>query len=528
MRSATLLLAVLCAAVPAPPRALVAQPRTVPVATPTAADIDLPVVDREFRGVWVATVGNMDWPSSRNLSVAEQQTELLQLLDRAQRLNLNAVIFQVRPAGDALYESKLEPWSHFLTGRQGRAPVPFWDPLAFAITEAHRRGLELHAWFNPFRAGFANATSPLAATHLARRHPELLRRYGSYLWFDPGEARTQDWALQVVLDVVRRYDVDGVHIDDYFYPYRENDRRGRTLPFPDDDSYARYRRTGGRLGRDDWRRQNVDRFVERLYGAVKQEKPHVLVGVSPFGIWRPGYPEQIRGLDAYQEIFADARKWVHNGWMDYVTPQLYWTMAQHAQSYPVLLRWWVDQNREGRHVWPGNYTSRVTEGRMRAWTPEEVAAQVRATRAQSGATGNVHFSMNAFSDARSPLFTTLSQQVYDAPALVPASPWLGRSAAPLKARVTVNPARAGDGQLSLTLGADDLDRVNRWVVRARCGEQWTVRLVPGVQRSYVVGCADGTGRIPSLVTLSAVDRVGVEGPADVLARTTPAASAGSQ
>jgi uncharacterized lipoprotein YddW (UPF0748 family) len=448
--------------------------------------------------------------------VEEQQAELLDLLDRAQRLNLNAVIFQVRPAADALYDSPHEPWSHFLTGRQGRAPVPYWDPLRFAVTEAHRRGLELHAWFNPFRAGFVNGTSPAAANHVSRRRPELVRRYGSYYWMDPGMKASHDLAIQVVRDVVRRFDVDGVHIDDYFYPYRETDRRGRMLPFPDDASYARYRRNGGRLARDDWRRDNVDRFVERLYAEVKKEKPWVKVGVSPFGIWRPGHPEQVRGLDAYVEIFADARKWVRNGWMDYVVPQLYWTIDQREQPYPVLLRWWVEQNLKGRHVWAGNYTSRVVDPRQTRWTPDELVAQVRYTRAATGASGNVHFSMSAFMTDDVGLGRQLSEQVYEAPALVPASPWLAGRRSPVRARVERDAsARVGDGALALRLSADDSTRVRQWVVRARFGDRWEVRLVPAVQRSYVLA-GDPARPAPDVIAVSAVDRVGIEGPVTIL------------
>jgi uncharacterized lipoprotein YddW (UPF0748 family) len=326
----------------------------------TAAPLPpLPMPRREFRGVWVATVSNIDWPSRRDLSVEQQKAELLDLLDRAQRLHLNAIILQVRPACDALYASDLEPWSEYLTGQMGKAPEPFYDPLAFAVAEAHRRGLELHAWFNPYRARHAAAAGTIAPGHISRTQPDLVKTYGKSLWLDPGEPSVQEHTIRVIMDVVRRYDIDGVHLDDYFYPYKERDAQNQVLPFPDEPSWERYLQTGGKLGRSDWRRENVNTLVRRLYRQIKASKPWVKFGISPFGIWRPGFPSQIQGFDAYEELFADARKWLAEGWVDYFTPQLYWRIEQTAQSYPVLLNWWVQQNLQGRHLWPGNFASRA-------------------------------------------------------------------------------------------------------------------------------------------------------------------------
>jgi uncharacterized lipoprotein YddW (UPF0748 family) len=199
-----------------------------------------PPPPREFRAAWVAAVGNIDWPSKRDLSTAEQKAELLAILDRAAELKLNVVILQVRPAADALYASAIEPWSEYLTGAMGKPPEPFYDPLAFAVAEAHRRGLELHAWFNPFRARHFSAKSPIAGSHISRRRPQWVRPYGKQLWLDPGEKGVQDYSLSVVMDVVKRYDIDGVHFDDYFYPYKEPDAAGRDLDFPDGLSWRRY------------------------------------------------------------------------------------------------------------------------------------------------------------------------------------------------------------------------------------------------------------------------------------------------
>jgi uncharacterized lipoprotein YddW (UPF0748 family) len=453
----------------------------------------LPVIMREFRGVWVATVDNIDWPSKPGLSTKEQQRELLALLDRAAALRLNAVIFQVRPSADALYVSKLEPWSTFLTGRQGRAPKPLYDPLAFAVKEAHARGLELHAWFNPYRARHPADKSRPSSLHVSRARPELVRRYGAYLWMDPGDARVRQQTLRVVLDVVRRYDIDGVHIDDYFYPYPEG-----SADFPDDASFRRYAQTGGTLTRADWRRANVDSLVHELYRSIKKTKPWVKFGISPFGIWKPGYPASVRGFDAHERLFADARKWMNEGWGDYFTPQLYWRTDAPEQRYLDLLGWWIGENRMGRHVWPGNYTSRATSAARSLWDPSEVVTQIQVTRLEPGASGNVHFSMKAFG-VSTPLAESLTRNVYDSHALVPPSPWLADSAPP-QPRVSAK-RRAARWELSLTPA--DKTVVRLWTVRWRGENGWQSLIVPASRRSVLL-----EGATSAVVT--AVDRVGME------------------
>ena len=504
-------------------------------AQPARAQERPPAVPREFRAAWVASVANIDWPSRPGLSAAEQQRELLAILDRAVELNLNAVILQVRPAADALYASSYEPWSEYLTGQMGRAPEPFYDPLAFAVREAHARGLELHAWFNPFRARQAGASSTVSVDHVSRRRPSLVRKYGSMLWMDPGEPAVQAHSLRVIADVVKRYDIDGVHIDDYFYPYRVAGPRGGYLQFPDAATYAKYRRRGGRLARDDWRRDNVNRFVRALYRTVKDEKPWVKVGVSPFGIWRPGSPAQIRGLDAYQELFADSRKWLANGWLDYFVPQLYWRADAPGQSYPVLLEWWAAQNAKGRHLWPGNYTSRSAGLATPVWSSGELLDQIAFTRAQEGATGNVHFSMSALMPDPtpstlapfSPLPVMLGEQLllgpYATPALVPASPWLGRTR-PAAPKATLL-ADAATGGTLLRLAPGDTQPVRRWVVRARYGREWRVELVPGGERRCALTTEAGEPA-PDEVHVTAVDRVGNESRATVLHAEGVAAGGG--
>jgi uncharacterized lipoprotein YddW (UPF0748 family) len=479
----------------------------------------LPDVPREFRGVWVASVANIDWPSRPGLPTAQQQAELVAILDRAVALHLNAVVLQVRPAADALYDSPHEPWSAYLTGEEGRAPSPYYDPLRFAVDEAHRRGLELHAWFNPYRARHPSARGAAARTHVSVRRPELVRSYGTYQWMDPGEPAVMAQTLAVMLDVVRRYDVDGIHIDDYFYPYPVLGPDSVELPFPDSASYARYRRAGGRLARDDWRRHNVDTLVRELYRRTKALKPWVRVGISPFGIWRPGHPPQIQGFDAHQKLYADARRWLREGWLDYLTPQLYWPTAQTAQSYPVLLDWWLGENVRARHLWPGHNASRAA-GTL--WPEDELPDQVRRSRL-AGANGGIHFSMRALMPAAdvprdstlvgvatpppaparaAALADRLRTRVYAEPALVPPSAWLarGRPARP------VAELRAGSGGTRVLHLAPGGAAVARWwTVRALADGTWRTWVLPAAQRTLDLGAT-----APSRVVVEAVDRYGTQ------------------
>jgi uncharacterized lipoprotein YddW (UPF0748 family) len=478
---------------------------TPPPALSPAPDADLPAAPREFRGVWVATVANIDWPSRPGLPADSQRAELLAILDRAVALHLNAVVLQVRPAADALYPSALEPWSEYLTGASGAPPEPYYDPLAFAVEEAHRRGLELHAWFNPYRARHPTATTPPPPGHVSVTHPGWVRSYGGYLWMDPGVPAVRAHSLAVILDVVRRYDVDGVHIDDYFYPYPVADSAGAPVDFPDEPSWRAYRAGGGRLGRDDWRRENVNTFVREIHAGVKAEKPWVKFGISPFGVYRPNHPEgQGTRFDQYAQLYADARLWLREGWMDYFTPQLYWPISRPDLSYPVLLRWWVEENRQGRHLWPGNYTSRTVVDTP-PWRAEEVTDQVWVTRGMPGATGNVHFSMRAFMANPDSLNERLLAGPYARRALVPASPWMGGSVLP-PPRVTLG--REPDGALAVRVEPDGA-RPAWWVLRVRRGGAWTVDVLPGGVRTYRTG-AEPDAPVEE-VAVSAVDRVGTEG-----------------
>lgn len=458
-------------------------PRTASLPAP-------PKPERELRGAWVATVGNIDWPSTNNLSTAQQKAELLAIMDRAQELKLNALVFQVRPSCDALYASTLEPWSEYLTGTMGKAPQPFYDPLAFAVAEAHKRGLELHAWFNPYRARAAIAKSPIAPTHVSKMRPELVRQYGKSLWLDPGEKAVQDYSLGVVMDVVKRYDIDGVHFDDYFYPYKERGPSGQELDFPDEASWQRFG-AGGKLSREDWRRENVDVFIRRVYESIKAAKPWVKFGVSPFGIWRPHNPPQIQGYDAYENLYADSRKWLASGWVDYFVPQLYWGIEPPEQSFPVLLKWWAGQNPKGRLLAAGMDSTKTGH----RWKPEEIIEQIRLTRTQPGVEGHLHWDMKALM-RNGGLDSALEREVYGQPALVPAMPWLDHSA----------PARPNlglSGKHALHWQAGAQEKPWLWVVQFLHGHEWSTQVLPGTQTSLELG----TPR-PEIAAVTAIDRCG--------------------
>ena len=470
------------------------------------AETQPPEIRREFRGIWVATVGNIDWPSRPGLSAWEQQAELIGILNRALALNMNAIVFQIRPAADALYSSKIEPWSESLAGQMGVPPQPSYDPLKFAIDEAHKRGLELHAWFNPYRARYARPASDISSTHIAVVRPGLVRTYGSYLWMDPGDPAVRNRTTEVIADVVKRYDVDGIHIDDYFYPYIENDAAGKPIDFPDGATWNRYLRRGGKLSRADWRRSNVDSLVRQLYRRIKATKKTVKFGVSPFGIWRPGNPQGIAGLDAYTELYADSKKWLNNGWLDYITPQLYWHTRRTQQSYSRLLGWWVQENTHGRHVWAGNFTSRVGTTNPDQWDAQELLNQIALTRAQPGASGNVHFSARVFVRDPDSIVAKLKAGPYADLALVPASRWLD-AAAPAKPAVAARIEKT-NGATVVDLDPRKEVRPWLWTVRTRFPTGWTSQIVPGWVRTHYVSFRNAP--VPEEVLVTAVDRSGNE------------------
>lgn len=465
---------------------------------PAAAEVTPPPIAREFRAAWVATVANIDWPSEPGLPVSRQKAELVAIMDRAARLRLNALIFQVRPACDALYASRIEPWSEYLTGVAGKAPEPFYDPLAFAVAEAHKRGIELHAWFNPYRAKHPSAKSRIPSGHVSKKRPEIVRTYGKHLWLDPADPRTRRYTLDVVMDVVRRYDIDGIHLDDYFYPYKERNAAGAIIDFPDERTWAAYRANGGKLSRADWRRDAVNQLVRDLYEAKQAVKPWVRFGVSPFGIWRPGNPSSIKGFDAYAEIYADSKTWLQKGWVDYFTPQLYWSIASPGQSYPVLLKWWDSQNTLRRNLWPGNFTSRIKDGSSN-WAAQEILNQIAATRSQPGAGGNVHFSMRVLLRNLDGIADKLAAGPYAQPALPPASPWLSKS------RPGAPHAQLHGEAIHVRAGSGSKPWL--WALQVRRAGAWSTTIVPAEADLRLDDRTDVDAAF-----VRAVDRVGNESP----------------
>ena len=446
---------------------------------------------REFRGVWVATVANIDWPSKPGLTTADQKKELLVILDRCVQLRLNAVLFQVRPACDAMYASKLEPWSEYLTGTMGRAPSPFYDPLEFAVSEAHKRGLELHAWFNPYRAHHYQSISPISANHISKTRPYLVRHYGKYLWLDPGEREVQDYSLSVVMDVVKRYDIDGVHFDDYFYPYDEKNAAGRTVDFPDEASWRKYG-AKGKLGRDDWRRANVNQFVERVYQSIKAAKPWVKFGISPFGIWRPGFPAPVKGYDAFAKIYADSRLWLVNGWVDYFAPQLYWPIDAHDQSFPVLLDWWTQQNPKDRAIVAGLAASSADK-----WKPDEIPNQIQATRRQKGADGYALYSLKSLL-GNPTLYQKIEHGINSMPVLMPSMTGQGVNSSRSKVRIS------GVTRQRLWLSCQSTNSgFASWALQTKSAGEWRTEFFPGRQIFKTI-----TGNLPDTIAVTEFDRLG--------------------
>ncbi|QNH63371.1 glycoside hydrolase family 10 protein [Hymenobacter sediminicola] len=388
---------------------------------PATADVP---PKRELRGVWIATVENIDWPSARNLTPEQQRREYIRLLDAQQRNGINAVFVQVRPASDAFYQSSLEPWSKWLTGTQGKAPSPAYDPLPFLIEEAHNRGMEFHAWFNPYRASMDSVTRRLAPNHPFRQHPEWFLRYSGKLLYNPGLPAVRQYISRVILDVVRRYDIDGVHFDDYFYPYPE---AGKVIH--DEAAFAQYNPDG--LALPDWRRQNVNVLIRDLHDSIQSAKRWVKFGISPFGVWRNQATDPngsaTKAFQGYDGLYADALEWVRQGWVDYILPQLYWSSNFRVAQYPVLVEWWA-RNANGRHLYIGHGAYRMSESTKADTTwrnPRELPRQVRLNRTfPTEVGGSVFFSAKSLLTNAMHTTDSLRQNLFRYPALVPTMPWL--------------------------------------------------------------------------------------------------------
>jgi len=377
----------------------------------------------EFRGVWVATVNNIDWPSRQGLPVETLKKEALDLLDLHKSHGMNAIILQVRPCSDAFYFSEIEPWSRYLTGIPGKAPEPFFDPLHFWIEESHKRGMELHAWLNPYRLA-QNTSEPLAGNHIAFTHPDWVVSYGNKLYFDPGIPATRTYVTRVVADIVRRYDIDAIHFDDYFYPYPVSE------PFPDNASFAQFNRAFRPDQKDHWRRENVDILIKMLSDSIKNLKPWVKFGISPFGVWRnrnmdPDGSETRAGVTNYDHLYADIRKWLREGWIDYAIPQIYWEIGHPAADFETLLNWW-NMNSFDKGLYIGKAPYKLDpNSNIEAWKrSDQMPRQIDLTRKYTNISGSAYFSSKHFRRDLYGFQDSLASRIYKLPALIPPMPWL--------------------------------------------------------------------------------------------------------
>lgn len=373
----------------------------------------------EFRAVWVATVDNIDWPSQKGLSVDSQKAEFIRLINLHQQNGMNALIVQVRPATDAFYPSPYEPWSEWLSGVQGKPPSPYYDPLQFMITETHKRGMEFHAWCNPYRADFKIGAASIAPSHITRVHPDWFLPYGDKLYFDPGNKAAQAFVADVIGDIVRRYNVDAIHFDDYFYPYRIAGKE-----FPDSATYKLY---GKGLTTDDWRRSNVDSIIVSLNRIIKKIKPQVKFGISPFGVWRnadkdPRGSNTKAGQTNYDDLYADILLWLEKGWIDYVAPQLYWEFGHKAAPYEVLIDWW-SKHSYGKHCYIGLGIYRA--GSSDIWKDSTlIPRQIELLRKTPNIQGMIFFSSKTFNKNPNGWNDSLRLHYFKDPATIPEMNWL--------------------------------------------------------------------------------------------------------
>ncbi len=372
---------------------------------------------REFRGAWMHTVYQDRYA---RMTTEENKVYLREQLDRLKATGCNAVIFQVRPSADAFYESELEPWSRFLTGTAGKAPEPFWDPLQFMAEEAHARGMELHAWLNPYRVT-TSKSERLPKGHLYHQHPERFVRYGGRIYFDPGVPENRAFIEQIIKDIISRYDVDAIHFDDYFYPYPV-----KGADFPDGASYKKY---GGKMKRGDWRRHNVDLLIEEIHRVIAETKPWVRLGISPFGIWRNRSTDpsgsDTNGLQNYDDLYADVLLWTRSGWVDYMLPQLYWQRDHKNASYDKLVAWWA-ANANGRHMYIGQDVKRTMDTRDLAPSdnPTQLDSKIQLARSFPTINGNCWWPAYSVTEDYKGVADSLAENRQSTVALVPPYTWI--------------------------------------------------------------------------------------------------------
>jgi uncharacterized lipoprotein YddW (UPF0748 family) len=366
---------------------------------------------REFRGAYIATVSNIDWPSDKNLSSEKQKTELIDILDKLKAAGINAVIFQIRTECDALYNSSIEPWSYWLTGKQGRAPEPFYDPLEFVITEAHKRAMELHAWLNPYRAVKNNNSYPLAGNHVTNQHPGWILKFGELKILNPGVPEVEKYILNIVKDVVERYDIDGIHFDDYFYPY---------TPVKNEDSLTFKIYQSNFTNIQDWRRNNINNLISDVYQLINSINPKVKFGVSPFGIIENKYAGT-KGFESYKVLYCDPLYWIDKKIIDYISPQLYWEIGHKSTDYGKLLPWWSSV-KDSRHLYIGHFSSRIADENY-SGKKSELGDQLRMNYQIQNVNGDIFFSAKSIVNNYSGLADSMKFFWYEFPALLPEMNW---------------------------------------------------------------------------------------------------------
>lgn len=378
--------------------------------------------EREFRATWISTVYNLDWPSKKGLSKEKQQEEFIVLLDELKSTGLNAVIVQIKPAADSFYPSEYSPWSEYLTGIQGKDPG--YDPLDFMIKATHQRDMEFHAWFNPYRVSVKDDISELTADHPAIKNPSWVVSYGGKLYYNPGILEVRKFVVNSIMEVVKNYDIDGVHLDDYFYPYPVKD-----LDFPDEDLYRASKKNSIET-KEEWRRNNINEFIEDLYTSIKSEKRHVKFGISPFAVWRNQDTDSLgsqtkASVTSYDSLYADTKLWVEKGWLDYIAPQIYWYFGYSPAPYEVVLKWWTDLIQDKDiHLYVGHATYKVQSGDDPWGNPYEILNQINYNRNTQNVKGSIFFRTKSLVDNPLNLKENLKTTLYKEPALVPEMPWL--------------------------------------------------------------------------------------------------------
>lgn len=445
----------------------------------------------EFRAVWIATVDNIDWPPRNNYNPAIQKAEYIRQLDGHKKNGMNAVIVQVRPSADAFYPSPYEPWSQWLNGEQGKAPSPYYDPLKFMIEEAHKRGFEFHAWCNPYRANFSIASSSIAPTHISKLYPDWFLNYGGQKFFDPGNKEAQDWVVRVITDIVARYDIDAIHMDDYFYPYRI-----AGAEFPDTASFRKY---GQGMDKGDWRRSNTDSVIKHLSESIKQKKPWCKFGISPFGVWRNIDKDEEgsqtkAGQTNYDDLYADVLLWAEEGWVDYLAPQLYWERGHKLVAYETLIDWW-SKHSYGRHMYIGHGIYRFYENNKPWKNPSEIPQQISLLRQYPSLQGSIYFSSKTFDKNPNGWNDSLQNNYYKTAALIPPMPWTDKIK-PLKPIAEIVGRSSMEKGTTLHLKKDPLSRPIKSFIIYKFEEGRTVRKDPSSLYKVIPASSEETIVLP--------------------------------